>query len=155
MAYNIIGGGEEGDKTLVRTKEEADHSLPYMVAVAILDGQVMPEQYRARAHRARRRPELLRRVIGAARRRTSADGFPTRCRAASRSRCATAGRLTKEKRDYEGFYTRPMRWETVVEKFDRLSAPYARSRASRRRSRTAVATWTTVQVADLTRLLTR
>ena len=28
------------------TKEEADHSLPYMVAVALLDGQVMPEQYR-------------------------------------------------------------------------------------------------------------
>ena len=45
VAYNIIGGGNEGGKTLVRTKEEADHSLPYMVAVALLDGQVMPEQY--------------------------------------------------------------------------------------------------------------
>ena len=45
MAYNIIGGGEEGDKTTVSTKEQADHSLPYMLAVAILDGQVMPEQY--------------------------------------------------------------------------------------------------------------
>ncbi len=44
VAYNIIGGGEEGDKTVVRTKEQADHSLPYLVAVAILDGQVMPEQ---------------------------------------------------------------------------------------------------------------
>ena len=43
VAYNIIGGGEEGDKTAVRTKEEADHSLPYMVAAAALDGQVMPE----------------------------------------------------------------------------------------------------------------
>src|SRR5690242_555271 len=45
VAYHIIGGGEEGDKTVVRTKEEADHSLPYLAAVAILDGQVMPEQY--------------------------------------------------------------------------------------------------------------
>ncbi len=27
VAYRIIGGGEEGDKTLVFTKEEADHSL--------------------------------------------------------------------------------------------------------------------------------
>ncbi|HEX9116647.1 MAG TPA: MmgE/PrpD family protein, partial [Anaerolineae bacterium] len=45
VAYKIIGGGEEGDKKLVRTKEEADHSLPYMVAVALLDGQVLPEQY--------------------------------------------------------------------------------------------------------------
>ena len=28
VAYNIIGGGEEGGKKSVRTKEEADHSLP-------------------------------------------------------------------------------------------------------------------------------
>ncbi len=26
--------------------------------------------------------------------------------------------LTIEKRDYEGFVTRPMSWETVVEKFE-------------------------------------
>src|ERR1035437_2634737 len=45
VAYNIIGGGEEGDKRVVTTKEQADHSLPYVLAVAILDGQVMPEQY--------------------------------------------------------------------------------------------------------------
>ncbi len=45
VAYNIIGGGEEGEKTNVRTKEQADHSLQYITAVAILDDQVMPEQY--------------------------------------------------------------------------------------------------------------
>ena len=45
VAYHIIGGGEEGDKTAVHTKEEADHSLQYMVAVALLDGQVLPAQY--------------------------------------------------------------------------------------------------------------
>lgn len=45
VAYNIIGGGEEGEKVTVRTKEEADHSLPYIVAAAILDNQVMPSQY--------------------------------------------------------------------------------------------------------------
>src|SRR5579883_2976776 len=32
VAYHIIGGGEEGDKQQVSTKEEADHSLPYMIA---------------------------------------------------------------------------------------------------------------------------
>ncbi|MEJ2168553.1 MAG: hypothetical protein P8X90_23830 [Desulfobacterales bacterium] len=46
VTYHIIGGGEEGDKTLVRTKEEADHSLQHMTAVALLDGRVLPEQYR-------------------------------------------------------------------------------------------------------------
>ena len=46
VAFNIIGGGEEGDKTnSVTSKEQADHSLPYVVAVAVLDGDVMPAQY--------------------------------------------------------------------------------------------------------------
>src|SRR6185312_4072656 len=46
VAFNIIGGGEEGDKTnSVTTKEQADHSLPYVIAVAVLDGDVMPAQY--------------------------------------------------------------------------------------------------------------
>src|SRR5438309_4163196 len=46
VAYRIIGGGEEGNKMMVRNKEQADHSLPYLVAVALLDGEVMPAQYR-------------------------------------------------------------------------------------------------------------
>lgn len=45
VAFNIIGGGDEGNKSTVRTKEQADHSLPYLISVALLDGQVMPEQY--------------------------------------------------------------------------------------------------------------
>ena len=45
VAYHIIGGGEEGSKKEIRTKEEADHSLPYMIAVALLDGEVTPAQY--------------------------------------------------------------------------------------------------------------
>src|SRR5574338_289913 len=44
VAYNIIGGGEEGEKVTIRTKEEADHSLPYMVAAALLAGEVTPRQ---------------------------------------------------------------------------------------------------------------
>ena len=31
--------------------------------------------------------------------------------------------LSLEKQDYEGFYTRPMSWEKVVAKFERLAAP--------------------------------
>jgi 2-methylcitrate dehydratase len=46
VAHQIIGGGEEGDKRIVRTKEEADHSLPYMLAIAFIDGEVQPEQYK-------------------------------------------------------------------------------------------------------------
>jgi 2-methylcitrate dehydratase len=45
VAFHIIGGGEEGDKRTVTSKEEADHSLPYLVSVALLDGEVMPPQF--------------------------------------------------------------------------------------------------------------
>ena len=46
QAYDITGAGEEaGDKCDVRTEEQADHSLPYLVAVALLDGEVTPRQF--------------------------------------------------------------------------------------------------------------
>ncbi len=63
VAYHIIGGGEEGDKTIVRTKVEADHSLQYMVAVALLDDQVLPEQYRPERIQSQDVQTLLRNVV--------------------------------------------------------------------------------------------
>src|SRR5436305_6008280 len=48
QAYDITGSGEEaGNKYDVRSKEQADHSLPYLVAVALLDGEVTPRQFTA------------------------------------------------------------------------------------------------------------
>jgi len=46
QAYNIVapGGKEAGDKEDVHTKEQADHSIPYIVAVALVDGAVGPPQ---------------------------------------------------------------------------------------------------------------
>jgi 2-methylcitrate dehydratase len=49
VAHRIIGGGEEGDKIIVRTKEEADHSLQYMLAVALCDRQLLPHNMRRSA----------------------------------------------------------------------------------------------------------
>src|SRR5580693_4931294 len=43
-AYDFMGGGRFGPKKNVHTKEDADHSLPYLLAVALLDGDVQPAQ---------------------------------------------------------------------------------------------------------------
>jgi 2-methylcitrate dehydratase len=43
-AYDFTGGGRFGPKHDVHTKEDADHSLPYLMAVALLDGDVQPAQ---------------------------------------------------------------------------------------------------------------
>ncbi|MBI5342695.1 MAG: MmgE/PrpD family protein [Deltaproteobacteria bacterium] len=120
VAHLIIGGGAEGDKTVVRTKEEADHSLPYMVSAAALDGQVMPEQYEPERIARGDIQSLLRRVTvvpdpGLSRR------FPEEhsCRLAVALKDGRT--LIKEKYDYEGFHTRPMSWAKAEEKFHRLA----------------------------------
>ena len=43
-AFDIAGGGRFGNKDHPSTKEQADYNLKYLVAVALLDGQVGPEQ---------------------------------------------------------------------------------------------------------------
>jgi 2-methylcitrate dehydratase len=151
VAYQIIGGGEEGDKTLVWTKEQADHSLPYLVAVAILDGQVMPEQYRPDRIQQKDVQTLLQKVRVLPSQEYS-QRFPGEmpCRIVLTLR--QGQRLVKEKKDYEGFHTRPMRWETVVEKFERLSAPYT-DHSQRQQIVEAIANLEAIQVADLVQLL--
>jgi 2-methylcitrate dehydratase len=62
--------------------------------------------------------------------------------------------VVKEKRDYEGFRTRPLSWENAVKKFERLSAPYA-DRELRREVEEAVASLEAIKAAELTRLLAR
>ncbi|MGH7587959.1 MAG: MmgE/PrpD family protein [Gemmatimonadota bacterium] len=153
VAYHIIGGGEEGDKTLVRTKEEADHSLNYMVAVALLDGQVLPAQYEPKRIVREDVQSLLRKVVIRPREDFS-DRFPDEmpCRVAIHMQDGTVHEI--EKRDYEGFHTRPMRWETVAAKFDGLAAPRA-DEALRTEIRDAVKALDGLPIAELTGLLGR
>ncbi len=124
VAYHIIGGGEEGDKTVVHGKEQADHSMPYLVAVLLLDGQVTPEQFRPERIEGRDVQDLLRKVVvrpvGAYSRQ-----FPEQMPCRLTITLADGRVWVREKRDYEGYHTRPMSWEAIVRKFDDLSAPHA------------------------------
>src|SRR5437762_1312741 len=123
VAYHIIGGGEEGDKQRVRTKEEADHSLPYMVAVALLDGDVSPTQYAPERIVREDVQSLLRRVTIQPDEELS-KRFPAEMPCRIQITLKDGRTFAIEKQDYEGFYTRPMSWEKAVAKFERLAAPY-------------------------------
>ncbi len=153
VAYNIIGGGEEGEKFTVRTKEDADHSLPYIVAVAILDDQVLPPQYLPERIQQRDVQSLLRKVKV----RPLAE-FSQRFPAEMPCRITITlndGRvLTKEKRDYEGFRTRPMQWETAVKKFEQLTQPHLPT-ALQNRIEDAVQNLENFRITDLASLLER
>ena len=153
VAYDIIGGGEEGGKTEIATKEEADHSLPYLLAVALLDGQVLPEQFAPERIVAADVQELLRRVDV----RPAADlsaRFPAEHACRLHLHLADGATLAADKFDYEGFLTRPMRWEQAREKFERLAADAVEPELAAELAE-AVAALDELQTRDLTALLAR
>jgi 2-methylcitrate dehydratase len=151
VAYHIIGGGQEGDKKQVDTKEEADHSLPYIVSAALLDGQIMPEQYHPDRIRKEDIQSLLRKVTvkpSTEFSRKFPDEMP--CRITVSLKDGRTYRL--EKKDYEGFHTRPVSRQTVAKKFEDLSRPYA-GKSLGREIIDAVSRLESIQVAELTHLL--
>jgi len=151
VAYNITGGGEYGEKHTVQTKEHADHSIPYVVAAALLDGDVGPTQYvperivrddvQRLLHKITVRPD---------------DNFTKRypkempCRVTATLRDGQV--LRHEVKDYPGFPTRAFTWEQTCAKFDRLAAKNADA-GLRAEIKAAVAALDTLPVSDLTRLL--
>jgi 2-methylcitrate dehydratase len=151
VAYHVAGGGEEGDRTLLETREDAGHSLPYAVAAALLDGRVMPEQYRPESIR---RPDVQR-LVSKVRVRPNAAfsrDFPNEMPCRVRIRLGDGRTLSKEVREYPGFYTQPISWSAAREKFDSLAAPYAAPEL-RHAIAEAVADFESIQLADLMRLL--
>lgn len=127
VAFKIIGGGEEGDKTIVHTKEEADHSLQYMVGVALLDGNVLPAQYASGRISGNDVQALLHRVIVRPKDEYS-KRFPEEVCATITVTLTNGQSVSLDKTDYEGFHTRPMSWPTVIEKFNRLTAQFTSER---------------------------
>jgi 2-methylcitrate dehydratase len=120
VAYQIIGGGEEGDKHMVRTKEQADHSLPYILAVAFTDGEVQPEQYAPARILAPDVQALLRKISVTPVDALSAR-FPERMPATVEVEL-TGGQILKAVRDdYHGFHTHPFDWSDARAKFDRVT----------------------------------
>ncbi|MGE5223106.1 MAG: MmgE/PrpD family protein [Omnitrophica WOR_2 bacterium] len=121
VAYHIIGGGEEGNKKTIQNKEQADHSLPYMIAVAILDGKVTPEQYLPDRIRRNDVQELLQRVdIHPSKEYSQKFPFEMDCKITVSLKNGSS--FTQFKTDYEGFFTRPITWEHIIQKFQVLSS---------------------------------
>jgi 2-methylcitrate dehydratase len=150
VAFHIIGGGEEGDKRIVNRKEEADHSLPYLVAVALLDGTVMPAQFLPNRIHGEDVQELLQKVHVRPSEEFSRH-FPQELRCRLRLLLKDGRTLSVEKPDYEGFTTRPASWESVVRKFRALSEHLTTS--SQAQIIDGVANLETISIRRLTELL--
>lgn len=124
VAYSIIGGGEEGDKLTIRTKEEADHSLPWMLACTLLDGELNPPQYAPERIIADDVQALMGRV------NIEEDPefsklFPAHMPADLTITLEDGSVFHSERQSYEGFHDQPLTWEGARRKFDMLAAPFA------------------------------
>jgi 2-methylcitrate dehydratase len=123
QVHNIVGGGQAGDRTDVASKEQADHSLPYLCAVALLDGDVWPEQFAEERVTRRDVQDLLQRVFVRQRDDLSMR-YPKEmpCRVTVLMR--DGRELVGEKTDFLGFaHTRKLDWEGALAKFERLAGP--------------------------------
>jgi 2-methylcitrate dehydratase len=122
-AYDFAGGGSYGDKQHPSTKEQADYNLKYLGAVALLDGQVGPEQLETERVNRGDVQDLLSRVdVTPAPDLTAA--YPDRTSARVHVVMNDGRTLSREQSDFEGSPTRPMAWARVVEKFDWLAEPF-------------------------------
>lgn len=153
VAYDIIGGGEEGQKIYVTTKEEADHSLPYMVAVALLDGEVTPDQYAP----ARIAADDVRALLGCTTvvpDESFSARFPAEMPARVVVTLTDGTELATSRSAYKGFHTDPLDWKNARQKFDRLTCGFIDEPLQEAIAET-IASLDQRRVTDLTRLLAR
>jgi 2-methylcitrate dehydratase len=150
-AYDFTGGGRFGPKTDVHTKEDADHSLPYLLAVAALDGDVQPAQLSVKRIEKPDVQGLLQKV-----KVRPDDGFTARYPGEVPSRVTVrlkSGKsYSQEVKDYPGFATRPFTWEECVAKFDKLVAGRA-DKGLCGEIKDAVRSLESIQVKELMKLL--
>ena len=150
-AFDIAGGGRYGDKDHPSTKEQADYNLKYLVAVALLDGQVGPEQLETERVSRSDVHDLLTRVeVQPADDLTEA--YPVRTQARVHVALNDGRALFREQSDFEGSPTRPMSWDRVVQKLDWLADPFTDA-ALRGEIVDAVRRIDDISVADLAGLL--
>ena len=150
-AYDFTGGARFGPKKDVHTKEDADHSLPYLMAVALLDGDVQTAQLEASRIAKSDVQDLLQKVTV-----RPNDGFTARYPAELPSRVTvrlkSGQSFTHEISDYAGAPTRPFTWSEIDAKFDKLAAAHATEK-SREKIKNAVRSLEDIQVCDLMEVL--
>jgi len=136
-AYHIVGGGEYGDRHTVFSKEQADHSLPFVIAAALLDDELYPDAFLADRINRPGVQQLLKRVEVKTKsplhKPVEVAGFldpytkayPDKMMGEVIIRMKNGEKYSLEKEDFYGFHTRPMSWEDVIKKFKRLTTKNA------------------------------
>src|SRR5271170_4476423 len=153
LCYDFAGGGLYGIDKVVQTKEQADHNLPYLLAVALLDGDVMPAQFKPERII---KPDVqgLLKKVSVRPNHEYTDLYPRKMPAKITIRLQNGRVIEHEVQDYPGLASHPFTWGDSVEKFDRLVAGRVDESASRE-IKDAVHSVESIPVKDLMQLLAR
>lgn len=152
-AYVALGGGDGTDRNTVSTPSRAARSLPYMVAVALLDHQVQAEQYLpARVSRPDVQALIHKVSISpyAAFTARLPEGMPAQIDAElldGNRYCTTAP-------SFRGSTIRPLDWGSACEKFYALATPFVDDQTAEHIAR-CVHDIQIHRVRDLTALLSK
>jgi 2-methylcitrate dehydratase len=153
ITYDFAGGGLYGVDKVVQTKEQADHNLPYLLAVAMLDGDVMPAQFEPDRIIRADAQQLLKKVSVRPDHEFT-ELYPAKMPAKITVRLQDGTVIEHEVQDFPGMPSDPFTWEDSVEKFDRLVAGRA-DESVIREIKDAVRSLESIQVKDLMPLLGR
>jgi 2-methylcitrate dehydratase len=151
LAFDFAGGGLYGVDKVIRTKEEADHSLPYLLSVALIDGDVTPAQFKPDRIIKPDVQALLKKVSTSPNDEFTAL-YPRKMPAKITVRLQDGTVIEHQVQDYPGLASHPFTWEECVEKFDRLVAGRVDAGLSRE-IKDAVLSLESIQVRDLVNLL--
>jgi 2-methylcitrate dehydratase len=151
LAYDFAGGGLYGVDKVIQIKEQADHSLPYLLAVALLDRDVMPAQFTPDRII---RPDVqgLLKKVSVRSNPEYTEKYPAKMPAKITVRLQAGTVLEHEVQDYPGLASHPFTWQDSVDKFDSLVAGRIDDALSRE-IKDAVRSLENIQVKDLIQLL--
>jgi 2-methylcitrate dehydratase len=118
--WDFAGGGSYGSKDHPLTKEQGDYNLKYLIAAALLDGQVGPTQLdTARVQSPDAQAMVARIEIFPD--PTLTARYPKELAARVTVRTKDGRVLVKEHLGYQGGIDNPLTWDQVIEKFHWLS----------------------------------
>jgi 2-methylcitrate dehydratase len=117
----------------VHSKEQADHSFFYLIAVALIDGEIYPEQFEPKRINKPDVQELLQKitvdtgfplhkpVVVAGLLDPYTNAYPEKMKTRVSITLKNGTNFTREQEDYHGFFTKPFSWQDTVDKFNRLT----------------------------------
>jgi 2-methylcitrate dehydratase len=127
--YTILG--RDPEKWNPMTKETADHSLPYIVAVALLEGKIGNSTYSEKKYRDPKVLDFLKKITVVEDKGLSAK-YPEAVANRITVKLASGKVITRQVDYHKGHPKNPMSDKEVEEKFERLTKKYLTKNQSRK-----------------------